>query len=191
MPERSSVHQVRYVQGGLHTADRRTWYIHPGGDRRKGHLHPLRPVRQCLPAHQHHRGLRISGSPLRREGPGQGGHRQHLSLRPRGAGRGIRNAQGFLCPRENGGPAAGPGRRLCAGYQLCRRPDHRGGGQRADPAHHHRGQAPTPVHQLLPRLGQVRGDLLPGAAAQHLQRQEPHRDAGPHHQDLLRQEDGH
>ena len=31
---------------------RRTWYIHAGGDRRKGHLHPLRPARQRLPSVQ-------------------------------------------------------------------------------------------------------------------------------------------
>ena len=182
---------MRHVQGGLHATDRRTWHVHPGADRRKGHLHPLRSVRQRLPARQHHRGLRISRRPRSREGSGQGGHRQHLPLRPRGAGRGIWHAQGCFRPGQDGRPAACAGRGLRAGHQLRRRPDHHGGSQRADPAHHHRGQAAAAVHQLLPRMDQVCRDLLPGDSTQHLQRQEPHRHAGSHHQDLLCKEDGH
>ena len=185
------MHQVRDVQGGLYGANRRARYLFSGGYRRKGHLHLLRTVRQRLSACQHHRGLRVSGRSGRREGPGEGGHRQHLPLRSGSTGRRVRNAQGGIRPGQNGGAAAGPGGRLCIGHQFLRRPDHSGGSQRADSAHYHRGQAPAPVHQLLPRLDQVRGNLLPGAPAQHLQREEPHRNAGTYHQDLFRTEDGH
>ena len=184
------MHPLRNVQGRLRQFDGRARHLHPAADRRKRCLHLLRTVRQRLPGGQHRRAGRMPPGAPGHDRPRKNRGGQHLSCGPRRPGRGLRDGARCLCGGKNGGPAPGPGRRLRAGHQLCRGSDHCGGGQRADPPDHGEGPSPSPVHQLLPRLGALCGDLRAGAAAPPVHRQKPHRHAGPHGEDLLRQKAG-
>lgn len=159
-------------------------------DRRRSHLHRLRPMRQRVPHGVHYGNLRVPGRAEGHRRPGQDRHPVDVAVGARRPGRTVRHGTGRLRGRPNGGPGKGLGLRLCPGHELRRRYDHRRRSKRADFPAHEEGPGAAAVHVVLPRLGQVRRNLLPPPAAAYFDGQEPYRHAGADDQDLFCQEDG-